>query len=52
MNEDPYSQEDQYSSDISDHSISTPMNNVLNALHNEEKEQSIGNSSKAEKVIL
>ncbi|XP_025412627.1 uncharacterized protein LOC112685069 isoform X3 [Sipha flava] len=50
MNEDPYSQEDQYSSDISDHSISTPMNNVLNALHNEEKEQSIGNSSKAEKV--
>lgn len=39
MNESPYSQDDQYSSDVSDHSVSTSMNNVLNSLQSEEENE-------------
>jgi len=45
MSEDRYSQEEHYSSDVSEHSISTPINNAFNNLQNEEKEQSPSNSS-------
>jgi len=52
MSEDPY-QEEQYSSDVSNHSVSNPMNNVLNSLQNDEKEQSCKpSSSKVEKVYI
>lgn len=58
MNEDLNIQEEQYSSDVSEHSISTPINNVLNSSQREEEEQSSisssskSNSSKVEKVII
>uniref|UniRef100_A0A2S2PDL3 Zinc finger CCCH domain-containing protein 6 n=2 Tax=Schizaphis graminum TaxID=13262 RepID=A0A2S2PDL3_SCHGA len=58
MSEDRYSQEEHYSSDVSEHSVSTPINNKLNNLQNEEKEQSptnspsMSNSSKVEQVNL
>lgn len=57
MNEDFNTQEEQYSSDVSEHSISTPLSNVLNSSQNDEKEQSPisssskPNPSKVEKVI-
>lgn len=57
MNEELSTQEEHYSSDVSEHSISTPLNNVLNSSQNDEKEQlsisssSKPNPSKAEKVI-
>jgi hypothetical protein len=56
MSEDRYSQEEHYSSDVSENSVSTPINNKLNNLQNEEKEQSPtnslskSNSSKVEQV--
>jgi len=56
MIEDHYSQEEHYSSDVSEHSVSTPINNALNNFQNEEKEQSPtnslskSNSSKVEQV--
>jgi len=56
INEDPYQQE-QYSSDVSEHSVSNPTNNALNSSQNDEKEQpptssSQPNSTKVEKVDL
>jgi len=52
MSEDPY-QEEQYSSDVSNHSVFNPMNNVLSSLQNNKKEQSSKpSSSKVEKVYL
>ncbi|XP_008186178.1 zinc finger CCCH domain-containing protein 4 isoform X1 [Acyrthosiphon pisum] len=56
ISDDRYSQEEQYSSDVSDNS--TPINNALNNFQNEEKEQSPThsssklNSSKVEQVNL
>jgi len=58
MSDDRYSQEEQYSSDVSEHSVSTPINNKLNNLQNEEKEKSPtnspskSNSSKVEQVYI
>lgn len=58
MSEDRYSQEEHYSSDVSEHSDSTPINSVLNHLQNEVKEQSPtgsssnSNSSKVEQVYI
>jgi len=54
MSDDRYNQEEQYSSDVSEHSVSTPINNS----QNEEKEQlpsnspSMSNSSKVEQVYI
>jgi len=58
MSDDRYGQEEQYSSDVSEHSVSTPINNKLNNSQNEEKEESPtnspsnSNSSKVEQVNI
>lgn len=56
ISDERYSQEEPYSSDVSDNS--TPINNALNNFENEEKEQSPthsssrSNSSKVEQVCI
>lgn len=60
MNESHYSQDEQYSSDVSDHSVTTQMNNALNSLQSEEEENEMSpkrsvskpSSSKVEKVSM
>lgn len=58
MSENQYSQEEQYSSDVSDQSTSTPINNLLNSLQDAGKEKSSSgslakpSSSKVEKVSV